>query len=149
MIAFPSILYYASAALHCITIPKHTLVGLYKIQPAASTISNNYALQRKLITPTWLHANTWLITTGTYIFRSYHRAAFSLRSYVNLRIALLNIMWAQNGGPKNVFEKGIIWIQFAAGIVTGLPYFVSGMYAGLPMLWGGSACSLIAMLSGP
>lgn len=64
MVAFASILYYVSAAVHALTVPKHIVVGLNKIAPATSTILDDYALQKKLIVPTWLHSTTWLLTTS-------------------------------------------------------------------------------------
>ena len=61
----PATLYYTAALLHAATIPKHALVGINKIAPASATITGEqHAVTKKLITPTWLHANVFLATFG-------------------------------------------------------------------------------------
>lgn len=136
----PSALYYTSAFLFAATIPKHTLVGLQKVDPAVNTISGSqHEKTKKLLTPTWFHSNLWLITSGMPM------RMYSL--YVDSQdIALLSVKWARSGGPRSTEEKAIVWSQLAIGAVTGWQYFKHNMPVGLACLWAAPVATVAAML---
>lgn len=64
----PSTLYYLSAALNALTIPKHMSVGFKNIYPAAEAIPQNSALgkAKHIIGPTWDYATVSLILLSEY-----------------------------------------------------------------------------------
>lgn len=61
-----SALHYAAAGLYFATIPKHTHVGLYQVQPAVEDINDSRGKIKRLLAPTWLHSNVFLAMSGIY-----------------------------------------------------------------------------------
>ncbi|KAK8216525.1 hypothetical protein IWZ01DRAFT_525295 [Phyllosticta capitalensis] len=121
----PSTLYYLSAALNALTIPKHMSVGFKNIYPAAEAIPQNSALgkAKHIIGPTWDYATVSLIL-----------------------LTAMNVMWARKGGPGSVEEKWILWATVIGGAIVGWQYYSCKMYAGLGTLWGAPLLSLVAFL---
>lgn len=63
--SLPSLLHYTAAGLYLATIPKHTLVGLNKVDPATATIDDSYTPIKQLLTPTWFYINGSLAISGS------------------------------------------------------------------------------------
>ncbi|KAK7535777.1 uncharacterized protein J3D65DRAFT_668259 [Phyllosticta citribraziliensis] len=121
----PSTLYYLSAALNVLTIPKHVAVGFRNIYPAVESIPPSASLgkPKHIIGPTWDYSNATLVA-----------------------LTAMNILWARKGGPSSVEEKWVLWTSVVGGAVVGWQYWRCKMYAGLGTLWGAPALSLAAML---
>ncbi|KAH2906836.1 hypothetical protein LV164_006392 [Aspergillus fumigatus] len=109
----PTTLYYASAAIHAVSIPGHVLFGIREVDPAIATIppSEKHALGKATATTAWDMVNALLAAS-----------------------ALLNIQWSRVG-VRTLEEKAIIWTTVLAGTFTGWRYFKVRSYAGLGCLW--------------
>ncbi|KAK2786168.1 hypothetical protein FQN51_003644 [Onygenales sp. PD_10] len=119
----PSTLYYASAFLCAITIPKHILVGYKHVYKSVAKIppSPEYALGKALAPTTW--------DFGVGILGI---------------LALLNYKWATTGGPGSWEENWVIYTYMGTGGFVGWQYFKINMFSPLGFLWVAPFMSTVA-----
>ncbi|KAJ5110843.1 hypothetical protein N7532_001378 [Penicillium argentinense] len=120
----PNTLYYASAAIHAISIPGHIMFGINEVDPAIAAIPSDskHALGKATATTAWDMVNVLLAAS-----------------------ALLNIQWARVT-VRTAEEKLIIWATVIAGAYTGWRYYRQRSYTGLGCLWFAPWLTLGAMI---
>ena len=66
MLSVPSTLYYASAIISTLTIPKHYIVGASQIDRAVNAIPEKpeFRKAKQITTPTWQYLNFYLAVNG-------------------------------------------------------------------------------------
>lgn len=64
----PNTLYYASAAIHAISIPGHIMFGINEVDPAIAAIPSDskHALGKATATTAWDMVNALLAASGAY-----------------------------------------------------------------------------------
>ncbi|KAH3979757.1 hypothetical protein HBI24_000590 [Parastagonospora nodorum] len=121
----PSTLYYASAAINLLTIPKHFLVGQQHVSKAIDAIPSTpqHVRGKSIAFTTWEYAMGALFVTAT-----------------------LNYKWGKTGGPRSFEDKVALWAITATGTVVGWTYYQVGMYVGLGCLWVAPWLSVAALV---
>lgn len=142
----PNTLYYASAAIHAISIPGHIIFGINEVDPAIAAIPSDseHALGKATATTAWDMVNALLAASGRP-----SRIIISMRPSLLLTfdsfLALLNIQWARVT-VRTTEEKLIVWTTVVAGAFVGWRYFKHRAYAGLGCLWFAPWMTLSAMI---
>lgn len=142
MASVKSTLFYTSALLNLLIIPKHLKVGATNVSKAIATIpEESPAVKRgkEVVRTAWDLTNSSLAILG----KSMHTNKSTWKLIV---IALLNYRWAKNSGPGSLEEKLMIVSSVLGGWYVGCQYFRIGMYVPLSVLWVAPAASLLAWL---
>lgn len=140
----PTTLYYASAAIHAVSIPGHIVFGIKHVDPAVSRIPSDpeLAIGKATATTAWDMVNALLGASGITFSSTFVRLGVLMAL---IFVALLNVQWARVG-VRTFEEQVIVWTTVLAGSLVGTRYFRVQSYAGLGCLWVAPWMTLGAMV---